>query len=64
MAPISPLVVFAIGVLSAAMVVRHFVRERERARPDLKRANAAAEELKVGAIRKLRRDPATGVFRP
>jgi hypothetical protein len=65
MAPVPPLVALMVGVLGAAVLVRHLARQWRRTKADLARGEeTAVEEPKREAIPKLRRDPATGVYRP
>ncbi|HYA04755.1 MAG TPA: hypothetical protein VEF90_02610 [Xanthobacteraceae bacterium] len=61
-----PLVVFALGVLGAAVVVRWCVREVHRVNAELDemRAKASAEPLDRNAMPKLKQDPKTGEYRP
>jgi hypothetical protein len=63
MAPIPPLVVAALGVLGAALVVRHFAKHWGKVDVD-QAENAAIEASKRESMPKLRRDPDTGVYRP
>jgi len=61
-----PLVVFALGVLGAAVVVRWCVKEVHRVNAELDemRAKASAEPLDRNAMPKLKQDPKTGEYRP
>lgn len=61
-----PLVVFALGVMGAAVVVRWCVKEVRRVNAELDelRARAAVEPLDREALPKLKRDPKTGEYRP
>ena len=66
-----PLIVFALGVMGAAVVVRWCVKEVHRVNSELDevransaRAKAAAEPLDRDALPKLKADPKTGEYRP
>ena len=61
-----PLVVFALGVLGAAVVVRWCVKEVHRVNAELDemRAKASTEPLDRNAMPKLKQDPKTGEYRP
>ena len=58
-----PLILWALGTIGAALAGRLLYREARRVNAELHpgEANAAAED---DAVRKLERDPATGVYRP
>ena len=61
-----PLIVFALGVMGAAVVVRWCVKEVHRVNTELDevRARASAEPPDRDALPKLKRDPKTGEYRP
>jgi len=61
-----PLVVFALGVMGAAVLVRWCVKEVHRVNVELDelRARAAVEPLDRDTLPKLKRDPKTGEYRP
>jgi hypothetical protein len=61
-----PLIVFALGVVGAAALVRWCVREVHRVNAELDdvRAKAAVEPHDRNAMPKLKRDPETGEYRP
>ncbi|MFZ3361742.1 MAG: hypothetical protein WCA56_19715 [Xanthobacteraceae bacterium] len=61
-----PLIVFALGVMGAAVVVRWCAREVRRVNADLDdvRARATVEPLDRNALPKLKPDPKTGEYRP
>lgn len=61
-----PLVVFALGVMGAAVVVRWCAREVQRVNAELDeaRAKATVEPLDRSTLPKLKRDPKTGEYRP
>jgi hypothetical protein len=61
-----PLIVFAFGVMGAAVVVRWCVREVHRVNSELDemRAKASVEPLDRSTLPKLKPDPKTGEYRP
>jgi hypothetical protein len=61
-----PLIVFALGVMGAAVVVRWCVKEVHRVNSELDemRAKASVEPMDRDALPKLKRDPKTGEYRP
>lgn len=61
-----PLIVFALGVVGAAVVVRWCVREVQRVNTELDemRARASVEPLDRSTLPKLKPDPKTGEYRP
>jgi hypothetical protein len=61
-----PFIVFALGVMGAAVVVRWCAREVRRVNADLDevRAQAAVEPLDRTTLPKLKPDPKTGEYRP
>ncbi len=61
-----PLIVFALGVMGAAVVVRWCAREVQRVNTELDdvRAKAAVEPLDRTTLPKLKPDPKTGEYRP
>jgi hypothetical protein len=61
-----PLIVFALGVMGAAVVVRWCVREVHRVNSELDemRAKANVEPLDRSTLPKLKPDPKTGEYRP
>jgi hypothetical protein len=64
MVPFPPLIAVTLGVLGAALILRHFAKEWRRANPDLETAKEAPlAESQSEPVRKLRRDP-DGSYRP
>jgi hypothetical protein len=61
-----PLIVFALGVMGAAVLVRWCAKEVRRVNTELDevRAKAPAEPLDRDALPKLKRDPESGEYRP
>jgi hypothetical protein len=61
-----PLIVWAVGALGGAAVVRWALREARRINSELEQAHLAqaAEAAHRGQVQTLRRDPRTGVYRP
>ncbi len=61
-----PLIVFALGVMGAALVARWCVKEVHRVNSELDemRGKAAVEPTDRDALPKLKRDPKTGEYRP
>jgi hypothetical protein len=61
-----PLMVFALGVMGAAVLVRWCVKEVHRVNSELDemRAKASVEPLDRNALPKLKPDPETGEYRP
>jgi len=61
-----PLIVFALGVMGAAVVVRWCVKEVQRVNTELDevRAKASVEPLDRSTLPKLKPDPKTGEYRP
>ena len=61
-----PLIVFALGVMGAAVVVRWCAKEVRRVNAELDevRGNAASEPLDRSSLPKLTPDPKTGEYRP
>ena len=61
-----PLIVFALGVMGAAVVVRWCVREVHRVNSELDemRAKASVEPLDRSTLPKFKPDPKTGEYRP
>jgi hypothetical protein len=61
-----PLIVFALGVMGAAVVVRWCVKEVHRVNSELDemRAKATVEPLDRSTLPKLKPDPKTGEYRP
>jgi hypothetical protein len=61
-----PLIVFALGAMGAAVVVRWCVREVHRVNSELDemRAKASVEPLDRSTLPKLKPDPKTGEYRP
>jgi hypothetical protein len=57
---------FAVGLMGAAALVRWCVREVQRVNVDLDhlRARSGAEPVDRDTLPKLKRDPATGEYRP
>ena len=61
-----PLIVGGVGVLGGAALLRWAVKEARRINQELEDARLArmAETMQAQPIRKLRRDPVTGAYRP
>ena len=61
-----PLIVFALGVMGAAVLVRWCAKEARRVNSELDevRAQAAVEPLDRNSLPKLKPDPNTGEYRP
>ncbi len=61
-----PLIVFAFGVIGAAVVVRWCVKEVRRVNSELDevRAKATVDPLDRTTLPKLKPDPKTGEYRP
>jgi hypothetical protein len=61
-----PLVVFALGVVGAAVLARWCVKEVQRVNAELDemRAKASVEPHDRNAMPKLKPDPKTGEYRP
>jgi len=60
-----PLVMFALGVMGAAVVVRWCAREVQRVNADLEEVRArAVEPLDRSTLPQLKPDPKTGEYRP
>jgi hypothetical protein len=61
-----PLIVFALGVMGAAVLVRWCVKEVQRVNTELDevRATASADPLERDSLPKLKPDPETGEYRP
>ena len=62
---VPPAIVWTIGTIGAAIVAKLAIREWKRVNAELDAARAATvAEAERMPPRKLRRDPATGVYRP
>jgi hypothetical protein len=61
-----PIILFALGVVGTAALVRWCAREVLRVNSDLDdvRARAAVEPIDRNALPKLKQDPKTGEYRP
>jgi len=61
-----PVMIFALGLVGAAALVRWCYKEVHRVNSELDglRANASAEPVDRNALPKLKRDPKTGEYRP
>ncbi|HXQ83379.1 MAG TPA: hypothetical protein VN769_04875 [Xanthobacteraceae bacterium] len=61
-----PLIIFALGVVGAAALVRWCVKEVHRVNSELDevRTKASVEPHDRDAMPKLKRDPETGEYRP
>jgi hypothetical protein len=57
-------IVWAFGVLGGAALVRWAVREVQRVNRELEESRMAPEPIVKERLPRLRRDPATGVWRP
>jgi hypothetical protein len=61
---LSPLVKWTLAAVGGAMVVHWVVKEARRVNEELDRAKRAAKISDREKMPKLRRDPATGEYRP
>ncbi len=61
--PISTALIWMIGVVGATVIAKTVLKERNRVNAELERARAS-KRTENEPIRKLRRDPQTGVYRP
>jgi hypothetical protein len=61
-----PLIAWGVGVVGGAALVRWAIKEAKRINRELEDARLArvAESMQTEPIRKLRRDPVTGAYRP
>jgi hypothetical protein len=61
-----PLIVWGVGVLGGAALLRWAIKEVKRVNRELEEARLArmAENMQTERIPKLRRDPVTGTYRP
>jgi Flp pilus assembly protein TadB len=61
-----PLIVWGVGVLGGAALVRWAIKEARRINCELEETRLArmAEAMQTGPIPTLRRDPVTGAYRP
>jgi hypothetical protein len=61
-----PVIIFALGVVGAAALVRWYNKEARRVNSDLDdvRGRAAVEPLDRNALPQLKPDPKTGEYRP
>jgi len=61
-----PLIAWGFGLLGGAALVRWAVKEVQRVNRELEEARFAhmAETMQAKPVRNLRRDPATGAYRP
>ncbi len=61
-----PVIVFALGIVGAAALVRWCTKEVQRVNSELDevRARAAVEPLDRNALPQLKADPKTGEYRP
>ena len=61
-----PLIAWGVGVVGGAALVRWAIKEAKRINRELEDARLArmAESMQTEPIRKLRRDPETGAYRP
>ena len=60
---VPPLIKFALGSIGAAAIVHWAVREVRRINEELERAKAVRIDIRPESLPKLRRDPASGVWR-
>jgi hypothetical protein len=65
-AQMPPVIVFALGIVGAAALVRWCSKEVQRVNAELDdvRARAAVEPIDRNALPKLKQDPKTGEYRP
>jgi hypothetical protein len=61
-----PLIAWGVGLVGGAALVRWAIKEAQRINRELEDARLArmAESMQTQPIRKLRRDPVTGAYRP
>jgi hypothetical protein len=59
-----PLIAWGVGLVGGAALVRWAIREAKRINRELEDARLAREDMQPQPIRNLRRDPATGAYRP
>jgi hypothetical protein len=59
-----PLIVFALGVMGAAVLARWCIKEVHRVNAELDEVRAAVEPLDRNSLPKLKADPKTGEYRP
>jgi hypothetical protein len=59
-----PLIVFALGVMGAAVLVRWCVKEVHRVNTELDEVRAQVEPSDRDSLPQLKRDPKTGEYRP
>jgi hypothetical protein len=61
-----PLIVWGVGMLGGAALLRWAIKEAQRINRELEDARLArmAETMQTQPIPKLRRDPVTGAYRP
>jgi hypothetical protein len=64
MLPIPPVIAWTVGAIGAVLMSKLLAREWRRVNDELDAREHAAAEVRPQDIRKLRRDPATGVYRP
>jgi hypothetical protein len=61
-----PLIAWGFGLLGGAALVRWAIKEAQRVNRELEEArlDRMAESMQTKPVRNLRRDPATGAYRP
>jgi hypothetical protein len=59
-----PVILWALGALGAAVVVRLLVREGRRINAELHPDNRASVDARHAEVRNLVQDPVTGIYRP
>jgi hypothetical protein len=59
-----PLIVFALGVMGAAVLARWCIKEVHRVNAELDEVRATVEPLDRNSLPKLKADPKTGEYRP
>jgi hypothetical protein len=64
MLPFPPVIAWTIGAIGAVFMSKLLAKEWRRVNAELDAHQRAAEPVRPQEIRKLRRDPQTGVYRP
>jgi hypothetical protein len=64
MLPFPPVIAWTLGAVGAMFMSKLLIREWQRVNAELDARQHAAEPIRPQQIPTLRRDPATGVYRP
>jgi hypothetical protein len=64
MLPVPPVIAWTLGAIGAVVMSKLLAREWRRVNAELDAQERATAEVRPQEIRKLRRDPVTGVYRP